>query len=50
LGCRYWILTDWQRWVYGCFDEERTHGWVSGIMRYDATEPSVLQTLTYWSK
>ncbi|CAD6576840.1 MAG: hypothetical protein TREMPRED_001782 [Tremellales sp. Tagirdzhanova-0007] len=50
LQCQYWVFTDWQRWTFGCFDPDRKHGWVSGVMGYDSTQPSVLQALTYWSQ
>ncbi|GFZ42817.1 hypothetical protein JCM24511_00535 [Saitozyma sp. JCM 24511] len=50
LGCHGWVLTDWQRWVFGCFDEGRTHGWVSPIMRFDARSPSIGQAMLYWAK
>ena len=50
LQCQYWVFTDWQRWTFGCFDQDRKHGWVSGVMGYDSIEPSVLQALTYWSQ
>ncbi|RXK41434.1 hypothetical protein M231_01340 [Tremella mesenterica] len=50
LKCKYWILTDWQRWSFGCFDDALEHGWVSPVMAYDAVEPSVLQTIFYWAK
>ena len=23
LGCQYYVLTDWQRWAFGVFDESR---------------------------
>lgn len=50
LGCKYYVLTDWQRWVFGAFDEKKEHGWVSSVKSYADTEPSVGQALLYWAE
>ena len=50
LKCRYWVLTDWQRWVFGTFDEGLEHGWVSPIEPFGTTDPSILQYLFFWAK
>ena len=50
LGTKYWVLTDYQRWVFGKFDDDHSHGWVSPIITYDQTNPSVLQALFYWAE
>ncbi|OCF78154.1 hypothetical protein I204_00091 [Kwoniella mangroviensis CBS 8886] len=50
LGCQYYVLTDWQRWTFGYFNEDRTHGWTSPILEYDAEKPSVLQALLFWTR
>lgn len=48
LDTRFWVLTDWQNWVFGKFNDDESHGWVSPIFKYDATGPSVLESLFYW--
>lgn len=50
LGCQYYVLTDWQRWAFGVFDDKREHGWVSPVVDYAAEGPSVMQTLFYWAR
>ena len=50
LSCQYWILTDWKRWVFGTFDKNGEHGWVSPLLSYDASDPTILQTMLYWSR
>ncbi|KAL7419787.1 hypothetical protein Q5752_005703 [Cryptotrichosporon argae] len=50
LDAQYWVLTDWQRWTFGKFDEKREHGWTSPILPYDATDPSVCEALYYWAQ
>lgn len=50
LGCQYYVLTDWQRWAFGVFDEKREHGWVSPVYSYSAEEPSIMQMLFYWAR
>ncbi|ORX36378.1 hypothetical protein BD324DRAFT_491848 [Kockovaella imperatae] len=50
LGCDYWVLTDWQRWVFGKFDTPKEHGWVSPILNFDSENPSILQALFYWCR
>ncbi|KAK4689206.1 hypothetical protein P7C73_g908, partial [Tremellales sp. Uapishka_1] len=50
LECQYWVLTDWQRWSFGCFGSDRTHGLVSPLKTYDNTSPSVVGCLLYWAK
>jgi hypothetical protein len=50
LACTHWVLTDWKRWVFGTFNESRTHGFVSPIIPFDAQNPSILQALLYWSR
>lgn len=50
LGCNHFVLTDWQRWAFGSFDEKRENGFVSPVYGYDKTEPSVLGLLLYWAQ
>jgi len=50
LGCKYYVLTDYQRWVFGTFDENKSHGYVSEIKAYSDEEPSVGQALLYWAE
>lgn len=50
LGCQYYVLTDWQRWAFGVFDEERKHGYVSPVWEFGQKEPSVMQALFYWAR
>jgi len=50
LNCKYWVLTDWQRWVYGSFDDDKTHGYVSPIISSDSDSPYALQALFYWAR
>jgi len=50
LGCQHYVLTDWQRWAFGVFDEKRENGWVSDIWKYDQKAPSVMQALFYWAR
>ena len=50
LGCQYYVLTDWQRWAFGVFDESREHGYVSPVWEFGAKEPSVMQALFYWAR
>jgi len=50
LGCKYYVLTDYQRWVFGTFDDNKSHGYVSKIKAYSDEEPSVGQALLYWAE
>lgn len=50
LQCKYWVLTDWQRWVYGSFDDERQHGYVSPIISSSSENPYALQALLFWAR
>ena len=50
LGCKYYVLTDYQRWVFGTFDENKSHGFVSKIKAFSDEEPSVGQALLYWAE
>jgi len=43
-------LTDYQRWVFGTFDDNKEHGYVSKIKAYSDEEPSVGQALLYWAE
>jgi hypothetical protein len=44
------VLTDWQRWAFGCFNDDGTHAWVSPIMHYNDQGPTILETLFYWAE
>lgn len=48
LDTRWWVLTDWQKWIFGCFNDDMTHGWTSPIITYDSKAPTVLEALLYW--
>ncbi|WVR04016.1 hypothetical protein IAU60_001015 [Kwoniella sp. DSM 27419] len=50
LDCQYYVLTDWQRWTFGCFNQDRSHGWVSPMLEYNAEDPSVMQALLFWAR
>jgi hypothetical protein len=50
LGCKYYVLTDYQRWVFGTFDDNKSHGYVSKIKAFSDEEPSVGQALLYWAE
>lgn len=50
LDTRWFVLTDWQRWVFGKFNDDESHAWVSPIMEYSAQDPTVLQALFYWTQ
>ncbi|KAK8861368.1 hypothetical protein IAR55_002187 [Kwoniella newhampshirensis] len=50
LGCQYYVLTDWQRWTFGYFNKERTHGWTSHVMPFNAQDPSIAQALFFWCR
>jgi hypothetical protein len=50
LQTKYWVLTDWQRWAFGCFNDDGTHAWVSPIMHYNDQGPTILETLFYWAE
>lgn len=50
LGCKYYVLTDYQRWVFGTFDENKSRGYVSKIKAFSDEEPSVGQALLYWAE
>jgi hypothetical protein len=50
LGCKYYVLTDYQRWVFGTFDDDKSHGYVSKIKAFSDEEPSVGQALLYWAE
>ena len=43
-------MTDYQRWVFGTFDDNKSHGYVSKIKAYSDEEPSVGQALLYWAE
>jgi hypothetical protein len=43
-------LTDYQRWVFGTFDQGKEHGFVSQIKAYEEKSPSVGQALLYWAE
>lgn len=50
LDTRWWVLTDWQRWVFGKFNDDQTHGWVSPVLEHNSSDPTVLQALFYWTQ
>ncbi|WVO17987.1 hypothetical protein L204_105685 [Cryptococcus depauperatus] len=50
LGCQYYVLTDWQRWTFGYFNEDGTHGWTSPVMHHHEQDPSVGHALFYWAR
>ncbi|KAG9041412.1 hypothetical protein FS837_012309 [Tulasnella sp. UAMH 9824] len=44
----YFVLTTYERWVFGVFSLNFTSARVSDIIPYSRTEPTVLECLTYW--
>ena len=48
LKCKYYVFTDWNRWVFGLFDDEGKHGWVSPVIPNDSQTPTATQSLLYW--
>ncbi|WVQ83590.1 hypothetical protein IAT38_005731 [Cryptococcus sp. DSM 104549] len=50
LGCQYYVLTDWQRWVFGYFNKDRTHGWTSPVLHFNEQDPSIGQALFFWAR
>ncbi|WOO78950.1 uncharacterized protein LOC62_02G002487 [Vanrija pseudolonga] len=50
LNTRWFAITDWKRWTFGCFSDDQTHAWISPIIQYDSRDPTVLQALFYWAQ
>ncbi|KAJ9099813.1 hypothetical protein QFC21_003813 [Naganishia friedmannii] len=54
LGCKYFVLTDYQKWCFGAFTDDHTHANISPVMTFDAGKdgksPSVLEALLYWTR
>ncbi|KAE8540789.1 hypothetical protein D1P53_003153 [Cryptococcus gattii VGV] len=50
LGCHYYVLTDWQRWTFGYFNEDRTHGWTSPVLHFNEQNPSIGHSLFFWAR
>jgi hypothetical protein len=50
LNTRYFVFTDYQRWAFGVFTEDRKHAQISPVMELDARDPTVLEALLYWAR
>lgn len=50
LQTRYFVLTDWNRWSFGCFNEDQSHAWISPVLWYNAMGPTILESLFYWAQ
>ncbi|CED83672.1 hypothetical protein [Phaffia rhodozyma] len=50
LGIKHFVLTNYNNWVFGVFNEDHTFAAVSPVISASAEDPSVLQALTYWSQ
>ncbi|KAH8079933.1 hypothetical protein HD553DRAFT_317964 [Filobasidium floriforme] len=50
LGCRYFVFTDYQRWLFGVFSEDYSHLNITPILPYTASNPTVLESLVYWTR
>jgi hypothetical protein len=50
LNTHYFVFTDYQRWAFGVFTEDRKHAQISPVMELDARDPTVLEALLYWTR
>lgn len=49
-NCRYFVFTDYQRWLFGVFSEDHSHVQITPILSYNSTKPTITQALTYWAR
>ena len=49
-GFGYYSPWNYNRWVFGCFADNHTHGCISPIIKFDSAEPAVLQALLFWTR
>jgi len=47
-GIHHFVLTTYDKWIFGLFTESYRTGFVRHAMSYDAQSPTVLQTLIFW--
>ncbi|KAI0374790.1 hypothetical protein BV20DRAFT_934853 [Pilatotrama ljubarskyi] len=45
---RWFVLTTYWGWVFGCFSSGRTCAFTSRIIPFDSTEPTIVQCLFFW--
>ncbi|KAG8849040.1 hypothetical protein FRB96_000940 [Tulasnella sp. 330] len=48
LGTRWWIITTYERWVFGVMSKDRTNVITTDPKLYDTHHPTLLQALVYW--
>ncbi|KAG8986881.1 hypothetical protein FRB94_007949 [Tulasnella sp. JGI-2019a] len=48
LGTRWWILTTYERWIFGVISPDKTNVIVTALKRFDAHNPTLVQALVYW--
>lgn len=50
LQTKYFVLTDWQHWSFGCFNDDQSHAWISPVLWYNAMSPTINEALFYWAQ
>lgn len=46
--CRFFVLTNYYQWVFGCFSEGWTSGFCTVVHSTENRDPSLLETLLFW--
>ncbi|KAH7096200.1 hypothetical protein BKA62DRAFT_676067 [Auriculariales sp. MPI-PUGE-AT-0066] len=47
-GARYFVVSTYNQWLFGCFSEGYSTAWVSAPIVCDSTGPNVVDVLMFW--
>lgn len=50
LDTQWFVFSDYQKWLFGVFDEKREHVNITHVLPVTATSPTILEALLYWTR